>query len=133
MHRLWQSFRFALAVGLLNHAAVIAGLLNLPWLRAGSGAPQSRHPAIPHLGHRRPPLLMPPNFHAPRVTEPALFQPMLQPIGKSACCRSRPTISNRPLLYWAAAWAFLAVFETFFCATSRQRLWSSLPRPRPAF
>ncbi|MBK7930526.1 MAG: hypothetical protein IPJ98_24555 [Bryobacterales bacterium] len=124
MHRLWQSFLLALAVGLLNHAAVIAGLLNPPpgyepaWVLRNPDIPQYLTWAIAARSH-----WLLPNFHAPWVTEPALFQPMLQTIGKSGLPLLPAYYLQQALLYWAAAWALLAALETF-CATSRQRLWA---------
>jgi len=124
MRRLWQSLLLALAVGLVNHAAVIAGMLHPPagyepaWVIRNLDIPQYLTWAAAAREH-----WLLPNFHAPWTTEPALFQPLLQLVGKSGLPVLTAYYLLQALLYWAAAWALLAALETF-CANARQRLWA---------
>lgn len=63
--------------------------------------------------------LFAPNFHAPWITEPALFQPLMVLVGRLPFPASFSFYSLHLLLYWIAAFCLIeAGFE--FCASWRQ-------------
>jgi hypothetical protein len=113
-------------VGILNHVGVIGGIVDPPpgyepaYLIRNLDVPQYLTWAALARDH-----WLLPNYHAPWKTEPALFQPMLQIVGKSGLS---PLVSHyvfQFLLYWVAAYALLGAFATF-CRTRRQMLYAAI-------
>lgn len=113
-------------VGVLNHVAVIGGMVAPPagyepaYVIRNLDVPQYLTWAALAKDH-----WLLPNFHAPWKTEPALFQPMLQIVGKSGLS---PLVSHyvfQFLLYWVTAYALLLAFQTF-CQTRRQMLYAAI-------
>lgn len=101
-------------IGVINHTAVIAGILDPPagyepsYFIRNLDVPQYLTWSALAKDH-----WLLPNFHAPWKTEPALFQPMLQIIGKSGLPPIAAHYGFQFLLYWVTAYALIQAFRTF--------------------
>jgi hypothetical protein len=113
-------------VGGLNHVGVIAGILSPPpgyepaYVIRNLDVPQYLTWAALAKDH-----WLLPNFHAPWKTEPALFQPMLQIVGKSGLTPIASHYALQFLLYWVTAYALLLAFQTFL-KTRRQMIYAAI-------
>lgn len=113
-------------VGLLNHVAVFAGMAAPPagyepaYLIRNLDIPQYLTWAALARGH-----WLLPNGHAPWITEPALFQPMLQLVGKSGLSPVAGYYIFQFLMYTLAAWSLLFAADTF-CRSGKERLYAAI-------
>ncbi len=113
-------------VGGINHVAVIAGILDPP--SGFAPAYYIRNLDIPQYltwGALAKDHWLLPSYHAPWQTEPALFQPMMQIVGKSGLPPIVAHYGLQFLLYWVAAYALLLAFQTF-CGSRRQMLYAAI-------
>ncbi|MBL8242158.1 MAG: hypothetical protein JNM66_32330 [Bryobacterales bacterium] len=113
-------------VGVINHVAVIAGFLDPP--PGFEPALFIRNLDVPQYltwGALARDHWLLPNYHAPWRTEPALFQPMLQFVGKSGLPPVLAHYGLQFLLYWVTAWVLLLAAKTF-CQTRRQVVYASI-------
>jgi hypothetical protein len=121
-------FALALGVGLglLNHVAVISGMVAPPegyepaYVIRNLDVPQYLTWAALAKDH-----WLLPNYHAPWATEPALFQPLLQVVGKSGLPRLAAYYLLQGLLYWLAAYALIQGDLTF-CRTRREMVYAAI-------
>jgi hypothetical protein len=113
-------------VGGINHVAVIAGILDPP---AGfEPAYFIRNLDVPQYltwGALARDYWLLPNYHAPWQTEPALFQPMLQIVGKSGLPPVAAHYGLQFLLYWVTAYVIMLAAKTF-CRTPRQMVYAAI-------
>jgi hypothetical protein len=120
----------AIAVGtilfLLNHLGVIAGVLHPPpgyepaWFTRNLDIPQYLTWAALARDH-----WLLPDYHAPWRTEPALFQPLFQMVGRTGL----PLLVSYYLFEIASYWlASLALIEAarVFCENRRQMIYAAL-------
>ncbi|MFN0100599.1 MAG: hypothetical protein ACKV2U_00770 [Bryobacteraceae bacterium] len=113
-------------VGVVNHIAVIGGILDPPagfepaYVIRNLDVPQYLTWAALAKDH-----WLLPNYHAPWKTEPALFQPMLQIVGKSGLSPIVAYYVFQFLLYWIAAYALIQAAVTF-CHSRRQMVYAAI-------
>jgi hypothetical protein len=116
----------ATLVGAINHVAVFAGIFNPPpgfepaYFIRNLDVPQYLTWGALAKNH-----WLLPNYHAPWQTNPALFQPMLQIVGKSGLPPVIAHYSFQFLLYWITAYALLQAFRTF-CHSRRHMLYAAI-------
>lgn len=126
MRDLFAALVLGAFVGAVNHVAVFSGML---------GAPPGFAPAYVIRNLDIPQYLtwaalakdywLLPNFHAPWQTEPALFQPMLQIVGKSGLAPLTAYYLLQGLLYWITAFALIQAFRTF-CRSRREMMYAAI-------
>lgn len=113
-------------LGVLNHVAVIAGFMDPPaghepaWFLRNLDVPQYLTWGALARDH-----WLLPNFHAPWKTEPALFQPMLQIVGKSGLPPLAAHYGLQLLLYWVCAYALILAARTF-CRSRRHMVYAAI-------
>jgi hypothetical protein len=114
------------ALGLLNHVAVIAGMVAPPpgfepaYVIRNLDVPQYLTWAALAKDH-----WLLPNYHAPWQTEPALFQPLLQIVGKSGLPRLSAYYLLQVLLYWLASYTLIQGALTF-CRNRREMVYAAI-------
>jgi hypothetical protein len=111
---------------LVNHIGVIAGIVDPP--PGYQPAYYTRNLDVPEyltwLELARTHWLLP-DGHAPWLTEPALFQPMLTLAARTGLPAMVSYYGLQLLLYWLAAYALIAAAQTFM-KTRRAMLYSAL-------
>ena len=113
-------------LGLLNHAGVIAGMLDPPpgyqpaYFLRNLDVPQY----LTWMELAKTHWLLP-NDHAPWQTEPALFQPILTLAARTGLPTIAAYYGLQLLMYWLAAYALILAAETFM-KTRRSMLYAAL-------
>lgn len=121
-----SALALGLVIGLVNHAGVIAGMVDPP--------PGCR--PLYYVGNLDVPQYLTwielgktywllPNYHAPWRTEPALFQPMFTLLGRSGLPTMVAYYGLQIALYVLAAYALILAAETFL-RTRRAMLYGAL-------
>ncbi len=126
MRLAWIALALGTLVGVINHVAVFAGIASPP----GGYEPAYflRNLDVPQYltwGALAREHWLLPNYHSPWQTNPALFQPMLQVVGKSGLPPIAAHYGFQFLLYWLTAYALLRAAETF-CQSRRQMVYAAI-------